>query len=249
MKLRYRFLIYVSFFSLVFCLIAFAIIDLSLKKYPRHHDIIHVPSLVGLSMSSAIDTLIKYDLTFSVIDSAAYNPQYNRGSIISHTPKFGAQVKPGRKIYLTLNPLTIHYTLLPNLNNKSLRHGISLLESHAFRVGDLHYVDYFAKDLIRFLKVDDKIVTESDSLQKFTIIDLYVGNGNEKYVKIPDLTGFKFSQIKRKLNNYSLNIGTSNFDSDIIDTLNSVVYKQDPLFKEQAPLGTYVSVWLKDSIY
>ena len=43
--------------------------------------------------------------------------------------------------------------IITDLKNKSLRHGISLLESHAFRVGNLHYVDYFAKDLIRFLKV------------------------------------------------------------------------------------------------
>tara|TARA_B100001250_G_scaffold108108_1_gene91234 strand:- start:3462 stop:4076 length:615 start_codon:yes stop_codon:yes gene_type:complete len=203
---------------------------------------------MGLSLSSAKDTLTKYHLIFSIIDSAAYNPKYNRGSIISHTPKVGAQVKPGRKIYLTLNPLTIHYTLLPDLTNKSLRHGISLLESHAFRVGDLHYVNHFAKDLIRFLKVDDKIVKPADSLPKFTIIDLYVGDGDENNVKTPDLTGVKFSQIKRKLNNYSLNLGLSNFDRDIIDTLNSVVYKQDPLFEEKAPLGTHVSVWLKDTI-
>ena len=248
MKLSYKFLIYVSFLSLIFCLIIFTAIDVSLKKYTRHHDIIHVPSLMGLSLSSAKDTLIKYHLTFSIIDSAAYNPNYNRGSIISHTPKAGSQVKPGRKIYLTLNPVTIRYTLLPDLKNKSLRHGISLLESYAFRVGDLHYVDYFAKDLIRFLKVNNEVVQKGDSLPKFTIIDLYVGNGDENNVKIPDLTGFKFSQIKRKLNNYSLNLGVSNFDIDIIDTLNSVVYKQDPLSQEKAPLGTYVSVWLKDSI-
>ena len=225
----------------------FLIIDISLKKYTRHHDIINVPSLIGLNLQSAKDTLNKYDLTFSIIDSAAYNPKYSRGSILSHTPKVGAHVKPGRKIYLTLNPTTIHYALLPDLKNKSLRHGISLLESNAFRVGDIHYVDYFAKDLIRYLKVNNEIVNANDSLPKFTIIDLYIGDGYEDNVKVPDLIGVEFSQIKRKLNNYSLNLGLINFDKNINDTISSIVYKQDPSYQEQVPLGNYVSVWLKDS--
>jgi len=226
----------------------FQAIDMSLKKYTRHHDIITVPSLVGLSLLSAQDTLAKYDLTFSIIDSTAYHPKYNRGSVITHTPKAGAQVKPGRKIYLTTNPLIIHYMVLPDLKNKSLRQGISLLESHAFRVGDLHYVDYFAKDVIRFLKVEHEIVQTSDSLPKFTIVDLYVGNGNETSVKVPNLIGLEFNQVKRKLNNYSLNIGLSYFNTNISDTLRAVIYKQDPLYEDEAPLGTHVAVWLKDSI-
>ena len=82
MKLSYKFLIYVSFSLLIFCLIIFTVIDVSLKKYTRHHDIIHVPSLMGLSLSSAKDTLTKYQLTFSIIDSAAYNPNYKRGQLL-----------------------------------------------------------------------------------------------------------------------------------------------------------------------
>ena len=248
MKFNYRFFLYLLFFSLVCCFLVFTIIDVSLKKYTRHYDIINVPSLVGLSLLSAQDTLIKNKLTFTIIDSTAYNPQYTRGAVVAHNPKAGSLVKPGRKIYLTLNPLTIHYVPLPDLKNKSLRQGISLLESHAFRIGNLHYVDYFAKDVIRFLKVNGDIVNAHDSLPKFTIIDLYVGDGQEQNVSVPDISGLAFSQIKRKLNNYSLNLGPCHFNGDISDTLQSVIYKQEPLADTKVPLGSYIEVWFKDSL-
>jgi len=248
MKLNYRFLIYLSFFSLACFFLVFKTIDVSLKKYTRHHDIIHVPSLVGLSLLSAQDTLVKKKLTFTIIDSTAYNPQYTRGAVIDHTPKAGSSVKPGRKIYLTMNPLTIHYVPLPDLKNKSLRQAISVLESHAFRIGNLYYVDYFAKDVIRFFKVNGDVVNVNDSLPKFTIVDLYVGDGQEKTVSVPDISGLPFSQIKRKLNNYSLNLGFCHFNTHISDTLKSVIYKQEPLADTKAPLGSYVKVWFKDSL-
>ena len=173
MKLNYRFLIYLLLASVVFYILFFKIIDISLKRYTLHHEIIHVPSLVGLNLSSTEDTLEKYHLNFIVIDSAAYDPNYERGSVLSHTPKAGLEVKPGRKIYLTVNPLQITYMSFPELKNKSLRQAMSLLKTNAFRVGNLYYIKHFAKDVVRFSKLEDKKLTFNDTLPKFSIIDLY----------------------------------------------------------------------------
>ena len=146
MKLNYKFLIYFFLGLFVFFFLVFKIVDFSLKRYTLHHHIINVPSLVGLSLPSVEDTLETYNLDFVIIDSAAYNPDYDRGSILSHSPKAGSEVKPERKIYLTINPLTVHYIPFPDLKNKSLRQGINLLENSAFRIGNIYYVDHFAKD-------------------------------------------------------------------------------------------------------
>ncbi len=247
MKLNYRFFIFlfVLIFSLFFLVLK--TIDFSLKKYTRHHSIIYVPSLVGLSLPEAKDTLDKYNLQCIVLDSAAYDPSYHRGTIVLHTPKANSEVKPGRKVYLTINPLTIQYVSLPDLNNKSLRQGISLLENHAFRIGDLHYVDYFAKDLIRFTKSDSNIVQKGDTLPKFSIIDLYVGDGFSKTVIVPDVVGLKYQQIKKKLNNYSLNLGEVEIDTIVLDTMNAFVHEQKPVSNEKVPIGSYVSITIKES--
>ena len=248
MKLNYRFFIFLSFFLITLFFLIFKIIDVSLKKYTRHYEIIQVPSLLGLSLSSVEDTLKKINLEFVVLDSAAYNPNYNRGAILSHTPKEGSNVKPERKIYLTINPLTIQYIPLPDLKDKSLRQAMSLLESNAFRVGNLYYVDYFAKDVIRFVKATGNIINKGDSLPKFTIIDMYLGNGQMKTIEVPDIIGLEFQNIKSKLNNYSLNLGEYYFNQIIDDTAAAIIYKQHPIYGEKVPLGSYVSIWLKDSL-
>jgi len=226
----------------------FKTVDFCLKQYTLHYQIIRVPSLIGLDLSSAKETLKQHDLDFIIIDSAAYNPDYDRGAILSHTPKSGSEVKPNRKIYLTINPLTVHYIAFPQLINKSLRQSISLLENNAFRIGHLYYVDYFAKDVVRFAKTDNKEVEFNDSLPKFSVIDLYLGNGYEKTVIVPNVIGFKIKQVKRRLNNYSLNLGDINI-IDSNDSLSMIIYQQDPQFNTKVTIGSFISVWGKDTVF
>ncbi len=248
MQLKYRFLFFLFFSAVIVFFLIVKTIDFSLKKYTRHNSIIHVPSLIGLNLNETEDTLKKIDLQYVILDSAAYNPNYDRGSILSHQPKANSQVKPGRKIYLTINPITVNYIPLPYLTNKSLRQAISLLENHAFRVGDLHYVDYYAKDVVRFAKVNQKQVSSIDSLPKFTIVDLYVGNGYDKNIIIPNLIGLEYNEIKRKLNYNSLNLGSCVFANNITDTATAIIYKQDPEASNRLELGSYINIWLKDSL-
>ena len=207
-----------------------------------------MPSLVGLALSETQDTLHGMDLNSIIIDSAAYNPNYDRGDVLSHQPTAGSEVKPGRKIYLTINPVTAHYLPLPDLKNKSLRQAISLLDNNAFRVGYLYYIDHYAKDLVRFVKVNSKIVHANDSLPKFTTVDLYLGDGHNKNTTVPDIIGLEFDQITRKLNNHSLNLGEYYMTDSIIDTIHSIIYQQNPLANKKVPLGSYINIWLKDSL-
>jgi len=255
MKLNYRFnlLLLLSLFLFVF--FCFKIIDLSLKKYTLHDDIIIVPSLIGLSLENIEDTLNYYDLNFIILDSAAYDPNYDRGAILSHTPKEGSQVKPGRKIYLTINPLTVHYIAFPQLINKSLRQSISLLETNTFRIRSLNYVDYFAKDVVRFSKMDEKEVNFSDSLPKFSRIDLYLGNGFEDSVLTPNLIGIpvgdvnSLKEVRQKLHSHSLNIENCVLSAaDLEDSIIDFVYKQEPVFNQKVPIGSSVTIWLSDTV-
>ena len=252
MKLNYKFLVSLFLGLLIFFFLVFKIVDFSLKRYTLHHHIINVPSLVGLSLSSVEDTLEKYNLNFVIIDSAAYNPNYERGSILSHSPKAGSEVKPERKIYLTINPVTVHYIPLPNLKNKSLRQGINLLDNSAFRIGNIYYVDHFAKDVIRQSEllvdsISSYQVNFNDTLPKFSIINLYLGNGHLQNVVVPDLLGLELSMVKSKLNNNSLNLGNSYIENANNDTL-LTIYQQDPLPNEEVELGAFINVWAKDTL-
>lgn len=249
MKSNYKFLIYFFLVSILLYIGIYLIVDFSLKQFTRHDNIIYVPSLVGLNLADAKDILIKHQLIDSILDSAAYNPEFRRGAILSTDPKYKTQVKPGRKIYLTINPEKINYILFPDLKNKSLRQGVSLLENNAFLFGDLYYVQHLAKDAIQFSKHSDTLITFGDSLPKFSTVDLYLGKGNGEYVAVPNLIGLDFKSVKNKLNYNSLNLDTIYMVNDtVIDTLNYTVFKQDPSFNEKVNMGSFISVWVKDTI-
>ena len=248
MNLNHRYLFWLLFSAGFMFFIFFKVIDLSLKKYTRHNDVIYVPSLIGLDLHTTKDTLYNMGLNFEIIDSASYNPEYNRGDILSHQPKSGSEVKEGRKIYITINPLTIHYVPLPDLKDKSLRQAMSLLDNNAFRLGDLNYVEHYAQNLVRYVKVNNKTVNHNDSLPKFTKVDLYLGDGYNEHVLVPDLLNMSFTQIKQKLNNNSLNLGDCYMDSSIVDSVLALVYEQDPIANEKVPLGSYISVWLNEPL-
>ena len=249
MKSNYKFLIYFLLVSILFYVGVYLVVDIGLKQFTRHNHIIYVPSLVGLSLSDAKDTLHKYQLIDSILDSAAYNPEYRRGAILSTDPKHNTQVKPGRKIYITINPKKINYILFPDLKNKSLRQGISLLENNAFVFGDLYYVQHLAKDAIQFSKNSDTLITFGDSLPKFSIIDLYLGNGNDEYVTVPNLLGLDYRGVKNRLNSNSLNLDTTYIINDtLVDSLSYTIFKQDPPFNEKVSIGSFISVWAKDTI-
>ena len=95
-----------------------------------------------------------------------------------------------------------------------------------------------------------KNITEGDSLQKGSVVDLVLGKGlSNQRTPVPDLIGMKLDPARNKILISSLNLGTYIYDNTIInghDTLNAFVYKQNPEFKDNASrqLGSDIYLWL-----
>ena len=75
-----------------------------LRSTTNHNQKIEVPELAKLSLDKVEDRLDELDLRYEILDSANYNPEYPKYSVIEQIPKAGKFVKENRKIYLTLNP-------------------------------------------------------------------------------------------------------------------------------------------------
>ena len=75
-----------------------------LKFSTNHGQFIEVPQLQGKTLEVVQIELEDNDLQMVVQDSANYNPNYPRFSVIEQLPEAGSMVKENRKIYLTLNP-------------------------------------------------------------------------------------------------------------------------------------------------
>ncbi|TCI85253.1 PASTA domain-containing protein [Tenacibaculum sp. M341] len=145
----------------------------------NHNQKIQVPDLQKMSLEKVADQLNELNLDFIVIDSASYNPDYPKKSVIEQNPEAGDFVKEKRKIYLTLNPSKYRDVVIPDLNGKTKRQAITHLRSIGFLVGEnFTYVPDIGKDVVRGLKYKGKQVGLGDKLPKKSVINLILGDGS-----------------------------------------------------------------------
>jgi beta-lactam-binding protein with PASTA domain len=154
------------------------IIKIVLIFSTNHNQKIEVPNLSKLSIEEATLKLSELELDYIVIDSASYNPDYPKFSVIEQNPEAGDFVKEKRKIYLTLNPSRYRDVMIPNLNGRTKRQAISELRAIGFIVSqDFTYVNDIGKDVVRGMRHKGKILNPNDKLQKNSEITLVLGDG------------------------------------------------------------------------
>lgn len=145
----------------------------------NHNQKIQVPDLQKLSLDEVENKLNELNLSFKIIDSASYNPDYPKKSVIEQTPEAGDFVKEKRKIYLTLNPSKYRDITIPNLNGRTKRQASSQLRAIGLHIGtNFTYVNDIGKDVVRGIRFKGKIVNEGDKLPLNSIVDLVLGDGN-----------------------------------------------------------------------
>lgn len=137
-----------------------------------------VPDLTGKSMNVANMELKQNNLVLQIQDSANFNPDYPKFSVIEQDPIAGAQVKKDRKIYVTLNPSGYRKIIVPDLKERTFRQAKPTLEALGFAVGKLTYVDNIGKDMVLKMEHKGQVLQEGDMLPKTSKIDLVLGNGN-----------------------------------------------------------------------
>lgn len=144
----------------------------------NHDQKIQVPDLHKMSLEDVTKKLMELDLDFKVIDSASYNPEYPKKSVIEQTPEAGDFVKEKRKIYLTLNPSKYRDITIPDLNGRTKRQATSQLRSLGLNVGNnFTYVYDIGKDVVRGLRFNGKIINPGDQLPLNSVVDLVLGDG------------------------------------------------------------------------
>ncbi len=150
-----------------------------LDSYTMHGKSIAVPDLSRMTLNEARSILQKNGLEFAVTDSS-----YMRGvpaqTIIQQTPLPGQKVKEGRTIYLTISSAKIPLQKIPDvIDNSSLREAEARLVAAGFKVENIEYVDYNAKDWVLGLKYKGKKLDRTESIPEGSVIVIIAGNGNE----------------------------------------------------------------------
>lgn len=145
----------------------------------NHNQKIQVPDLHKMSLEDVERTLKELNLDFKVIDSASFNPDYPKKSVIEQTPESGDFVKEKRKIYLTLNPSKYRDVIIKDIIGRTKRQASSQLKAIGLNIGTNYtYVSDIGKDVVRGLRFKGEIVNEGDKLPLNSIIELVLGDGN-----------------------------------------------------------------------
>ncbi len=200
-----------------------------LNSYTRHEEFVKVPDFKDLKVRQLDDFIVNKDVTYEIIDSL-WDPKLQKGVVIRQEPDAGSNVKEGRKVYLYVTASQPPMIEMPELEGKlSKRQAAIICESYGLKCS-FDYVDHPDKDLVVEQRYKKKHIAPKTLIEKGSSIVLVIGRGEEASggdVAIPNLTGLTFRAARGKL----IDLGLEWLliaDPGTKDTLNAVVYAQDP---------------------
>jgi eukaryotic-like serine/threonine-protein kinase len=217
--------------------------------YTRHGQARPVPDFYGLTMEQTAKLAKKSRLRYQVVDSV-YTTLVPRGCVAEQNPKPGFKVKKWRNIILTINAFKPEMVAVPNLIDLPIRQAIALIESSGLKLGESRFKPDQSINFVLEQLYNGKKISEGDSIQKGSVIDLVLGKGlSNQRTSVPYLIGMNLEPAKNKILFSSLSLGTYVYDKSILngkDTLNAFVYKQNPEYKDDASLqlGSAIYLWL-----
>ena len=214
----------------------------------RHGARCAVPDFTGISIGDAQHLAKKHDLEIIVNDSL-YVPVYDGGIVLEQNPKAEVAVKPGRKVYVTINSFAQKSVKIPYVTGYSLRQAKNNLEIAGLEIAELIYRSDMATNNVLEERFRDRVITRNDNIEAEagSGITLVVGVSAESgAVSVPKVIGFPLKEAKSRLWEVGLNVGRVVFDDDIevLDRKNARVYLQSPQQNKVLSLGQRVDLHL-----
>lgn len=146
-----------------------------LRISTNHNEKIQVPDLSSMSLDKVEQTLDEMDLRYAILDSANYNPEYPRFSVIEQIPKPGKFVKENRKLYLTLNPSGYRKVEVPDVLGKTKRQAEPTLLAMGFVIGKISYRPHISDNVLE-MRFNGEELKPGTAIQKTSVIDMIVGD-------------------------------------------------------------------------
>ena len=145
------------------------------KVYTRHGEIITVPNVTRIQHEDAVLMLEQFELK-AVVSDSGYNRNLAPGSVLMQQPIAGAEVKAGRKIYLTINSTSGPTLTMPDIaDNCDVYEAEIRLRTMGFKIGPKEYAEG-DKDWVLGIKCRGKEVRAGERVPAEAPIVLVVGN-------------------------------------------------------------------------
>ena len=243
---------YTILYHLVVVLLVFlgvAVVSFLAKSLgTRHRARRTVPDFVGLRLNDAEYFASRRDLQI-VINDSLHVSAYPGGVVLDQLPKGGVVVKPGRKIYVTINSVRQPMVAVPYVAGRSLRQAKNMLETAGLTIDFLEYTEDLATNYVLAEYVGGvEVLEESDMrVEKGSGVVLRVGvTESDTYTSVPQILGRTLFEAKSRLWESGLNIGEINFDEGVqtLERNRAKVYLQSRNPGDDASYGATVSLRL-----
>jgi beta-lactam-binding protein with PASTA domain len=156
-----------------------------LRFSTNHNETIEVPNLAKMSLDKVEEKLDEMDLRYEILDSANYNPDFPKYSVIEQIPKPGKFVKEDRKLYLTLNPSGYRKIEVPDVLGRTRRQAEPTLLAMGFKIGKISYRPHISDNVLEMRYKGEKLEVGTP-LQKTSVIDLIVGDESLNRIQTED---------------------------------------------------------------
>lgn len=218
----------------------------SLVIFTRHDARCTVPQFKGLIINEAEYLAASNDLQIIVNDSL-YAPMYEGGMVLEQLPKADVEVKPGRKIYVTINAFGSKMVTVPYVAGRSLRQAKNMLEVAGLHIEKLVYKEDMATNYVLAEYSNDKEILEGSDIEVVvgSGVVLHVGmSGKESTTMMPLLVGLTLKDAKSRIWETGLNVGKINMLSDVTaDNRDQArVFAQGLILGDSVKFGEYVSL-------
>lgn len=166
-----------------------------MPSFTRHDVSIQVPDVMSLTMEEATDSLTAAGLRAEEV--VLRKPNLPMDVVIDQNPPPLSQVKPGRRVYLTINTGDTTTVVVPRVESYGIRQARNMLMQADLVVGSV------SPDSIPSVYVD--IITSQDPapgerVDPGTTVNLLYGTGlGSNNVSVPDVTGLPPEDARQAL--------------------------------------------------
>lgn len=181
---------------------AYILVDsVILPSYTRHNVAVQVPDVQNRPYQKAKQLVEQRDLTVKR-QIGRYNPNVPRETVVDQNPPPSSDVKPGRRVYLTVNAGDVPMVSVPDLNGISVREAKNRISSLGLKPGTIE-PDSLPSPYPNTITRQNP--EPGDSLKKGGIVDLWFSTGlGQDTVRVPGVIGRPVEEARRRLHQHKL---------------------------------------------
>lgn len=195
-----EFWISVLLIIVTYLVLYFLFFNLFLRIFTKHGKSTEVPEIIRMKYGEAKGKIENAGLIMEVMDSI-YDPNFLPLSVISQVPLGKDRVKPGRRIFVTLNRVVPPMVKFPeDVTGGSVYQAKRQLESWRLGVEKIRHVFGQYTDLVMGVEYKGKTIKPGEQIPQGSKITLIVskGTGRDK-VLIPKLIGLNYHEAMSEL--------------------------------------------------